>query len=58
MSWTCLPWWVYAVENEEFQAKMLGAFQEELDAGFVRSLPKHVVEIIQRNRKEVDEDVE
>ena len=58
MSWATLPSWVYRVEHEEHEAKMLCAFQEELDAGFVRSLPEHVVEIIQRNRKEVDEDVE
>ena len=44
MSWAVLPWWVYQVQYEQFLAKALGATQEELDAGFVRSLPEYVVE--------------
>ena len=45
MSWGALPWWVYQVLYEQEQAKMLGAMQEELEAGFVRSLPEHVVKM-------------
>lgn len=52
MSWACLPWWVYAVITEENEARMLCAFEEELQAGYVRSLLDHVVEMIQRQRKE------
>ncbi len=53
MSWGALPWWVYEVRYEQFQAKMLGAFQEELEAGYTRSVPEHVVKMIQdRQQKE------
>jgi len=52
MSLACLPWWVYEVEYEEHEARILGAFEEELQAGYVRSLPMYVVEMIQREKKE------
>jgi len=57
MSWACLPWWVYAVINEEHEARMLCAFEEELQAGYVRSLPKHVVAFLQRERKEYNDEL-
>jgi hypothetical protein len=58
MSWGAVPWWVYAVEFEEYQARMLGAFPEELSAGFVRGLPEHVVKIIQRERNYEEDSTE
>ena len=54
MSWAVFPWWVYQVQYEQFLAKALGAMQEELDAGFVRSVPEHVVEW-QIERRDEDE---
>ena len=54
MSWGALPFWVYHVQYEQFLAKALGAMQEELDAGFVRSVPEHVVEW-QIERRDEDE---
>ena len=56
MSWTVLPWWVYQVRYEQFLAKALGAMQEELDAGFVRSVPEHVIELQIRYRERAIED--
>lgn len=58
MSWGAVPWWVCAVGFEEYQARMLGAFPEELAAGFVRSLPEHVVKIIQRERNYEEDSTE
>ena len=55
MSWSVLPWWVYQVQYEQFLAKALGAMQEELDAGFVRSVPEHVVQWQVHFRKENDD---
>ena len=46
MSWGALPGWVYDVSYQKHEARMLGAFQEELEAGFVRSLPEHVADLI------------
>ena len=54
MSWGALPFWVYQVQYEQFLAKALGAMQEELEAGFVRSLPEHVVKM-QIERRDEDE---
>lgn len=54
MSWGALPWWVYQVQYEQFLAKALRAMQEELDAGFVRSLPEHVVQMQTERRDEDD----
>ena len=54
MSWGALPFWVYQVQYEQFLAKSLGAMQEELEAGFVRSLPEHVVKM-QIERRDEDE---
>ena len=54
MSWGALPWWVYQVQYEQFLAKALGAMQEELEAGFVRSLPEHVVNMQIERRNEDD----
>ena len=58
MSWGALPFWVYMVEYEQQQARILGAFPEELDAGFVRSRPEHVVKIIQRERNYEEDSTE
>ena len=54
MSWGALPGWVYQVQYEQFLAKVLGAMQEELEAGFVRSLPEHVVKMQIERRNEDD----
>ena len=58
MSWNnVLPWWVYAVEYEELQARILGAFPEELRAGCARSIPDHVVDLRRGTHIfEIDED--
>lgn len=52
MSWGALPWWIYEVMYEEHEARMLCAFEEELQAGYVRSLPEYVVEMTQIERKD------
>lgn len=49
MSWNnCIPLWVILSELEEQEAKILGAFQEELNAGIVRSLPDYIADIRRR----------
>ena len=50
MSWGGLPWWVYEVGHEQHEARMLGAFAEELAAGWTRSVPPHVVRMNIDNR--------
>ncbi len=51
MSWSnVIPFWIILTEQEEHEARMMGAFEEELLAGFVRSLPLYVVEKLQRER--------
>lgn len=47
MSWNnVLPYYFWEVEHEVRIAKSLGAFEEELDAGFMRSLPDFIVALI------------
>ena len=56
MSGGALPFSVYQVEYEQFLAKALGAMQEELEAGSVRSLPEHVVKMQIERRNEDNHD--
>lgn len=54
MSWNnVLPFWVLMVECEEHEARTLGAFQSEVDAGFLRSVPQHVAEMLQSRQEEL-----
>lgn len=48
MSWGALPWWLYEIALERQQALASGAFQEEVDAGWTRAVPEHVVMIDRR----------
>lgn len=42
MSWNnVLPWYIYRLNAEHREAKMLGAMEEELLAGSTRSTPEH-----------------
>ena len=42
MSWNnVVPWFIYELEWEEREAKMLGAMQEEIMSGRTRSTPEH-----------------
>ena len=44
MSWTnVIPFWVLMAEAEEREAKVLCAFQDEVDSGFMYSTPSGVV---------------
>lgn len=43
MSWNnVIPFWVLLVEMEEHQAKMQCAFKDELDSGWLYSVPSEV----------------
>lgn len=43
MSWNnVLPWFVYQVGHERWEAMCLCAMPEELNAGWTRSVPDHV----------------
>ena len=43
VSWNnALPWWVYEVQHEAWEAMCLCAMPEELVAGWTRSVPEHV----------------
>lgn len=40
MSWNnALPWFIYELEREEREARMLGAMPEEYNSGWTRSTP-------------------
>lgn len=41
MSWGGIPFYIYAIQSERNEAKMLGGFAEEVNAGWVRSTPDH-----------------
>lgn len=57
MSWNnVVPWWVYSCEYEEYEAKMLCAFDAEVLSGYTRSTPNYVAEIIQQRKKRETED--
>jgi hypothetical protein len=50
MSWGALPWWFYEVGYERLEAQMLGAFAEELNAGWTRSVPDRIVKMNIKDR--------
>lgn len=54
MSWGALPWYVYDIEFEREQAKMLGAFEEEVHSGWVKATPDHwvLLDLQKRSRPE------
>ena len=43
MSWGGLPFYIYCIEAEEYDALMSGAMREELNAGYTLSVPDHWV---------------
>ena len=53
MSWSgYLPFWVLQVEYEEFLALCSCGMSSEIDAGFLKGLPEHVIEMIIRKRED------
>ena len=42
MSWGALPGWVYEMDSWKREAKMLGGFEEEIEAGWFRDEPPHL----------------
>lgn len=49
MSWNnALPFWVYDVQHERFLAECKCCFYDEWDAGYSRSIPKHVTMTMKR----------
>ena len=53
MSWSnTLPFWILEVEYEELLAKFSCGFPEEINSGFLRGMPKHVIESIQQRRED------
>jgi hypothetical protein len=55
MSWNnVVPWFIYELEWEEREAKMLGAMQEEIMSGRTRSTPEHWHELDYRKWQELE----
>jgi hypothetical protein len=47
MSWGALPWFIYEMQHERFQADCLCCFPEEFRSGITRATPQHVVQMQQ-----------
>lgn len=53
MSWNnALPWYIYDLEREYREAKMLCGMGEEINAGRLRSTPSHWYALDERMRQE------
>jgi len=42
MSWGGLPWWVYQLESEHYEAKLSGCMEDEWIVRHARSFPQYL----------------